>query len=250
MKKLNVPNTLSLIRVIFVPLFMAAVIFFDPAKGDVVEQIKALALEDLTTSYRTVALNAIYTELAGKFTIIKYPQSEVDYQYDYYSSQFESYYSSYLANKTYYESVGLSFANYDEFVCYNIGLDKGSDWEAVLLDRCKLYVEESLILFGIAQYEEFVVDEALYAKSLDYLTKYYILMYEQNYGYTFTEAQIQSMISSDMVIDHSTTELFIDLILKHATINFVVVETETESTEATTETTEATTTETTTEAAE
>ena len=34
MKKLNVPNTLSLIRVIFVPFFMAAVVFINPAWGN------------------------------------------------------------------------------------------------------------------------------------------------------------------------------------------------------------------------
>lgn len=33
MKKLNVPNTLSLLRVLFVPAFMAAVIFINPKSG-------------------------------------------------------------------------------------------------------------------------------------------------------------------------------------------------------------------------
>ena len=29
------------------------------------------------------------------------------------------------------------------------------------------------------------------------------------------------MISSDMVVEHATTELFLDLILEHATINYI-----------------------------
>ena len=194
---------------------------FDPADGDVVEQFKALALEDLMTSFRTVALDAAYKALGGKFTVIEYPQVELDYYFDYYNSQFESYYSSYLSNKDYYASYGLVFEDYDAFVCYNIGVEEGSDWEKIVTDQCKIYVEESLFLFGIAQYEEFVVSEELYNESLDYLTKYYILYYEQNYGYSFSESQIQSMISSDMVIDHATTELFLDLILEHATINYI-----------------------------
>ena len=33
MKKMNLPNTLSLIRVILVPFFMAAVVYIDPAWG-------------------------------------------------------------------------------------------------------------------------------------------------------------------------------------------------------------------------
>ena len=201
--------------------FVLANFNFDPANGDVVEQFKALALEDLQTSFRTVALNAAYEALVGKFTVNEYPQSELDYYFDYYNSQFESYYNSYLSQKSYYESMGLIFDDYDSFVCYNIGIEDGSDWQKVVIDQCKLYVEESLILFGIAHNESFVVDEDRYAKSLDYLTKYYILMYEQSYGYTFSEEQIQSMISSDMVVEHATTELFLDLILEHATINYI-----------------------------
>lgn len=194
---------------------------FDPDDGDVVEQFRALALDDLNTSFRSVALSKIYEALAGKFEVIEYPQVEIDYQYEYYNSQFESYYNSYLSNVAYYQSMGLVFDDYDSFVCYNIGIADGEDWKNVVLDQCKLYVEETLFLYGIAQEEEFVIDENDYAESLDYLTKYYILYYEQNYGYSFSESQIRSMISSDMVIEHATVEKFIDLILEHATINYV-----------------------------
>ena len=34
MKKMNLPNTISLVRVILVPVFMAAIVFIDPAWGD------------------------------------------------------------------------------------------------------------------------------------------------------------------------------------------------------------------------
>ena len=194
---------------------------FDPADGDVIEQFKALALDDLKTSFRSVALSEIYEALAGKFTVLEYPKAELDYYFEYYNSQFESYYNSYLSQKSYYEAMGLIFDDYDSFVCYNVGIKDGEDWQKVVTEQCQLYVEETLILFGIAQNEEFFVDEERYNKSLDYLTKYYILFYEQNYGYTFAEEQIQSMISSDMVIEHATTELFLDLILEHATINYI-----------------------------
>ena len=53
----------------------------------------------------------------------------------------------------------------------------------------------------------------VYSATLDPLAKLY--------GYTFSEEQIQSMISSDMVVEHATTELFLDLILEHATINYI-----------------------------
>ena len=55
---------------------------FDPADGDVVEQFKSLAIEDLTLSLRTVALEQIYSLLDGKFEVKEYPQSEIDYNYE------------------------------------------------------------------------------------------------------------------------------------------------------------------------
>ena len=211
---------------------------FDPADGDLVEQFKALAIDDLNTSFRTAALDKIYDLLGGKFQVKEYPEIEVSYYFDYYKSQFESNYNQYTANKSYYAALGLVFNNFDEFACYYAGIDKGSDWQAYVTQRCKQYVEESLFMYAIVQNENRTVDQERYNKSLDYLTKYYILYYENTYGYTFPESQIQSMISFETVMEHATTELFIDIILEDATINYVPSEEESETTE-TTETTEA-----------
>lgn len=200
---------------------------FDPANGDVVEQFKALAIDDLNTSFRTAALDKIYDLLGGKFEIKEYPETEVTYYFNYYKSQFESSYSQYTANKSYYAAMGLVFNNFDEFACYYAGIDKGSDWQAFVTQRCKLYVEESLFMYAIVQNENQVVDQERYNKSLDYLTKYYILYYENTYGYTLSESQIQSMISFETVMEHATTELFIDIILENATITYVPTEEET-----------------------
>ena len=121
--------------------------------------------------------------------------------------------------------MGLVFNSYDEFACYYVGIDAGGDWEAHLTNRCKQYIEESLFVYAIVQKEGVVIDQARYDASLDYLTKYYILYYENAYGYTFSAEQIQSMISVDNVVEHATTELFLDIILEYATINYIASET-------------------------
>lgn len=183
---------------------------YDPADGDVIEQFKALAREDLKMELRNVALYAIYDELDGKFTVHEYPELEITYHYNYLISYVESYYS-------YYSS---SFASFDDFACAYVGIEAGGDWEAVVLERAKLYVEEALYLYAIVQKEGIVIDDARYQESLDYLTYYYINYY-QSYGYSLTVEQAQMMVSFDMVIEHATTELFVDLILDSATIKFV-----------------------------
>ncbi|MBR2335431.1 MAG: FKBP-type peptidyl-prolyl cis-trans isomerase [Clostridia bacterium] len=190
----------------------------DPANGDVVEQFRNLAIEDLAASFRSVALQEIYKNLDGKFEVIEYPQTEVDYHFDYYKSQFEATYQQYLP---YFSSMGLSFENFDEFACYYVGIEAGGDWQAAVLNQCRLYVEESLYVYGIVQKEGSVIDQKRYDQSLEYLTNYYIMYYQNAYGYTFSAEQIQSMISVEAVIEHATNELFLDIILENATINYV-----------------------------
>ena len=200
---------------------------FDPANGNVIDQFMTLARDDLNTSFRTVALGKAYDLLVSKFEVKEYPEVEVSYYYNYYKSQFESAYSQYTANKSYYATLGLVFENFDEFACFYADIEKGSDWQAYLTLKCKQYIEETLIVYGIVQNEGKTVDQERYNKSLDYLTKYYILYYENNYGYTLTESQVQSMISFEAVMDHAITELFLDVILDNATITYVPTQEET-----------------------
>lgn len=192
--------------------------------GDVIEQFKALAREDLSISLRSVVASEAYNALVGKFEIIKYPEEDITYYTNYYKSQFESSYNNYLSNKDYYLSIGLSFDSFEDFMAYALDLKEGEDWEEKTLEKCKLYIEETLIVFAIAQKEGFKIEEEDYKESLEYLTKYYISYYYQNYGYAFSEEQIQSMIGSDAVNEHAITEKFIDLIMEHSTINYVTKE--------------------------
>ena len=70
MKKLNVPNTLSLIRVILVPLFMAAVVYIDPAWGDGFWQTFGLAAIPAAIFGLTAYTDHLDGKIARKYNLI------------------------------------------------------------------------------------------------------------------------------------------------------------------------------------
>ena len=70
MKKLNVPNTLSLIRVILVPFFMAAVIFVDPACGAGFWQTLGLAAIPTALFGITAYTDHLDGKIARKYNLI------------------------------------------------------------------------------------------------------------------------------------------------------------------------------------
>ena len=70
MKKLNVPNTLSLIRVILVPFFMAAVIFVDPTRGVGFWQTLGLAAIPAAIFGITAYTDHLDGKIARKYNLI------------------------------------------------------------------------------------------------------------------------------------------------------------------------------------
>ena len=70
MKKLNLPNTLSLIRVLLVPAFMAAVIFVDPARGTTFWQVFGLAAIPAAIFGLTAYTDHLDGKIARKYNLI------------------------------------------------------------------------------------------------------------------------------------------------------------------------------------
>ena len=70
MKKLNLPNTLSLIRVLLVPLFMAAVIFVDPAWGKTPLAVLGLAAIPAAIFGLTAYTDHLDGKIARKYGLI------------------------------------------------------------------------------------------------------------------------------------------------------------------------------------
>lgn len=70
MKKMNLPNTLSLIRVILVPFFMAAVIFVDPKAGEGFWQTLGLAAIPAAIFGLTAYTDHLDGKIARKYNLI------------------------------------------------------------------------------------------------------------------------------------------------------------------------------------
>lgn len=70
MKKLNLPNTLSLIRVLLVPAFMAAVIFVDPTRGTTFWQVFGLAAIPAAIFGLTAYTDHLDGKIARKYNLI------------------------------------------------------------------------------------------------------------------------------------------------------------------------------------
>ena len=70
MKKLNLPNTLSLIRVLLVPAFMAAVIFVDPTRGTTFLEVLGLAAIPAAIFGLTAYTDHLDGKIARKYNLI------------------------------------------------------------------------------------------------------------------------------------------------------------------------------------
>ena len=70
MKKLNLPNTLSLIRVLLVPVFMAAVIFVDPAWGNTPLEVLGLCAIPAAIFGLTAYTDHLDGKIARKYNLI------------------------------------------------------------------------------------------------------------------------------------------------------------------------------------
>ena len=145
-------------------------------EGALVESYKASLKKSMEESALEAAEQAAYAqameELMGKLTFTSYPEGEVEYYYDMYIQEFESYYAYY---KTLY-----GYSSLDEFAVDYMGLEKGADWKAELTKNCQQTVQQSILIHAIAETEgmEQISDEEFKAE-LEYLVDYY-----KQYNYT------------------------------------------------------------------
>lgn len=145
-------------------------------EGALVESYKASLKKSMEESALEAAEQAAYAqamqELMGKLTFTSYPEGEVEYYYDMYIQEFESYYAYY---KTLY-----GYSSLDEFAVDYMGLEKGADWKVELTKNCQQTVQQSILIHAIAEAEgmEQITDEE-FAAELEYLVDYY-----KQYNYT------------------------------------------------------------------
>ena len=144
-------------------------------EGALVDAYKASIKKSMEQSALEAAEQEAYAQamqqLMDKLTF-SYPEGEVEYYYDMYIKEFESYYAYY---KTLY-----GYNSLDEFAVDYMGLAKGADWKAELTKSCRQTVQQSILIHAIAEVEgiEEITDEEFRAE-LDYLVDYY-----SSYGYS------------------------------------------------------------------
>ena len=145
-------------------------------EGALVESYKASIKAKMEESARAAAEQQAYpmamTQLMDKLTFTAYPEGEVEYFYDMYMEEIESYYAYY---KTLY-----GYSSLDEFAVDYMGLEKGADWKAELTKSCQKTVQQNMLVHAIAEVEGIEqITDAEFMAELDYLVEYY-----KQYNYT------------------------------------------------------------------
>ncbi len=161
--------------------------------------------ENLAESAKAAAYSMVMDELSAKLTFNAYPEGEVEYYYNNYIKQFESYYS--------YYSYLYGYNSLDEFAVDYMGLEKGADWKAALTEDCKGMVESSILVHAIAENEgiEEISDEEFKAE-LEYLVEYYEGQYTAEY--------IRENMGDDAIKDSALYAKVQEFIMERTTITY------------------------------
>jgi trigger factor len=172
--------------------FITKTLKYETKDTDIKASFEKYIKDEILPSIRkTEILNSIWDTLFDKAVIKSYPQSEVDYYYNSYVEQYESY-------KKYYEQFGMKFASLDEFVIRYLGLEEGADWKKVTREQSEIDVTQNLIFHYIAQQENITLTQTDYQNSLNYYVNYY-----KNQGYNYTAAQIEENLGSRLIKENA-----------------------------------------------
>lgn len=109
----------------------------------------------------TAAVNNLLEQLINKATFKKIPKSELEYYKDLYIAQYEN-------AMDYYESLGLTFDDFDDFMCQSLGLESGADWESNLALAYTKIIKQHMICHYIAQIEGITLTDEDYEEEINY----------------------------------------------------------------------------------
>ena len=146
-------------------------------------------------------LTAIWEDLSGKSIIISYPQSELDYFFSSYESQYRQYYQ-------YYSSM---FSSYEEFMKAYFG----GNWKETLESQCKTDVAQNLIFHYIAQKQGFVITDTDYKNAVNYYIEYYAAQ-----GQTLTEADVEKYFGARMIKEQALWDKVNAFLTESCTVSY------------------------------
>ena len=192
--------------------FIKDVLKYEAKTQDVVSEYKAYAkeyLESQMQSYKDTAIeNAMWEKLLDAATVIKYPEQEVTYYYDYYVSQFE-----YMMN--YYQYMGYQFKDFNEFATQYMGLEDGADWRAELNKECKKTVAQDLIFHAIAQFDNVQITDEEYEAEIQSYIDYY-----KSSGTTYTREKVIEEIGESAIRETALYSKIVNGIIKDCEVSY------------------------------
>lgn len=179
-------------------------------EGALVESYKASIKAKMEESARAAAEQQAYpmamTQLMDKLTFTAYPEGEVEYFYDMYMEEIESYYAYY---KTLY-----GYSSLDEFAVDYMRLEKGADWKAELTKSCQKTVQQNMLVHAIAEVEGIEqITDAEFKAELDYLVEYYK-------QYNYTAEYIREQMGDDAIKESALFGKIEKLIMERITIKY------------------------------
>ena len=137
---------------------------------------------------------AIQLYLLENSTVLQYPQDEAERYFAEMIAYFEMY-------KEYYETFGMTFESFDEFMILFLGLEEGADWETILNEEYTYpTVHLTLAIFSVAQeYGITVTDEEYWEFINDYADNFMMTPEEVIAEFGDTQAIYETIISTKVM---------------------------------------------------
>lgn len=183
--------------------FIKDTIGYTTTEKDVKAAFEKYLKDDYLPSLREEEIkNAVWDSLTKNVKIKGYPQSEVDYIFSTYESDYKQYYNQYFT-KT-YSSFEVFMAAYF-----------GSNWKTQFEDQSKADVVKNLIYHYIAQKENITVSDEEYNEAIQYF-----IDYNTAQGQTMTAADVEYYYGVNGVKEYVIAEKVNDLIVKNCTVYY------------------------------
>ena len=160
---------------------------FDEFEGAVYEDLVASNKESLDNA----KADALWAYLISKATFSMLPESEVNYYYENYVAEMQSYYDYYSASSVNGEEFKKAYPVLDDFAVDYMGLAKDTDWKAEMKRRAEDIVKRDMLGHAIAEIEgiETVSDEE-YKEEIKYWMDQY-----SDYGMTAEDVEASMGVS-------------------------------------------------------
>ncbi len=154
------------------------------------DYIRAYLESQMAEDLEYAKTDALWTYLTETAEVKNHPQLEMDYYFNAYKSEIESYYEYYKSMGG--ESFTKEYPTFEDFAKAYVGVGKDDDWSAELSTICRSLVEKDMIIHAIAEREglESVTEEE-YKAELKSIVDYY-------QGY-MTEADILAQIGEQAI---------------------------------------------------